>query len=63
MKWTKVEDEFPKEGSRVLATDGENHIEVMFYWGKNIGLPDWTSYNPNILDITHWMPLPKLPKD
>jgi len=33
----------------------------MIYFGAYKGSHDWGSYNCNIINVTHWMPIPTLP--
>ena len=62
-RWRKVIEELPKDGSDVLATDGEE-IWLCYkttmtdgsYWFQPNG-------QPHIEGVSHWMPLPKAPED
>ena len=63
-KWISVDDRFPEQGERVLATDGGFVGE--FYVNSR---GQWRRYNVNdhallmALDILWWMPLPEPPKE
>ena len=62
-RWRKVIEELPKDGSDVLATDGEE-IWLCYKTTMPDGLP-WFQPNgqPHIEGVTHWMPLPKAPEN
>ncbi len=73
MNWIKFSDKHPKEGESVLVTDGKiigcAYIE---YYGKNNGYfylygaahfgEEWEWIWGKNERVTHWMPLPELPK-
>lgn len=68
--WISVEDQLPGKNIAVLATDGE-HIAVMKYDGNLIiqwfvsGLHGYCGdciSDINDEGITHWRPLPELPR-
>lgn len=73
MKWTKFIDQYPPQGVDVLVTDGKSigagYIEHYGpYDEKNFHLHgsgfsgyEWEWDWSNNKDLTHWMPLPKLP--
>lgn len=61
-KWISVEDELPQDGMAVLAS-GVIICEAMYFsyvddckWCINI------KHQPDLHDVTHWMPLPEPPK-
>lgn len=56
--WISVEDELPKDGAYVVTINKVGLKEVRhFYHGK------WFSnFGNEYGDVTHWMPLPELPK-
>lgn len=57
-EWIKVEDGMPKIGSAILIFCEILDIHVSFYDGAGkFTHPYYDSFKP-----THWMPLPKLPK-
>ena len=58
MTWRSVKDRLPEEDTEVLAYDGRN-IWLAWLSGDNT----WGSDICNLgNDITHWMPMPELPK-
>lgn len=60
-KWIPVTERLPLLNTPVLATDG---IEIDISWMYGVS-PRWiTSYTTIDEDkLTHWMPLPKTPKE
>lgn len=59
--WIKCSDRLPEDTNDVLVTDGE--LIDMLWWDEN----DWCGWRSRSYGIcsdavTHWMPLPKLPK-
>lgn len=65
MEWISVKDKFPEKNATILATDGKNiHIAVVLGFNNDdIGHADCDYGCPVKDDTTHWMELPKLPKD
>ena len=72
MKWIKFTDKHPKENESVLVTDGESIGSACIqYYGKDnehfhlIGAAhggyEWEWNWGQDENVTHWMPLPKLP--
>ena len=68
-KWHKVEDGLPPVGERGL---GNFSIETLFTDGKYMFVGTYSFKSKTWIDrdycfstgrITHWMPLPKLPKE
>ena len=63
-EWVSVEDAIPAPGERVLATDGtfvgEAYRTSANTWYRHTGFP-WRDCLQSI--VTHWMPLPKPPKE
>ena len=63
-EWVSVEDTVPDPGERVLATDGtfvgEAYRTSANSWYRHTGFP-WRDCLQSI--VTHWMPLPKPPKE
>lgn len=62
-KWIKCSDELPKDGKLHLVTDGKGWA---FAWLDKDFLMGYAWMDKNmrhqIKNITHWMPLPPLPK-
>lgn len=57
--WISVSDKLPEEGQEVVIRIGEGNELVRFWNYRWVGEEEWF-----ILDLpTHWMPLPKLPKE
>nr|DAG23362.1 MAG TPA: Protein of unknown function (DUF551) [Caudoviricetes sp.] len=61
-EWVKCSEQMPEELDDVLVTDGDN-IEMKWWDGDD--WDSWAERNSNIRgdDVTHWMPLPKLPPE
>lgn len=63
-KWISVDETLPAPGMRVLATDGVFVGEAIFARDSR-----WSGYGGGILRdcigsvITHWLPLPPVPKE
>lgn len=67
MRWIPVEERLPEqENTQVLMTDGERHYissrnnMVRFLDCEGIFIPGKAGAG---VKVTHWMPLPKLPKE
>ena len=55
--WISIEDRLPEEHTNVIVTDGSNVAHCIKYgdgFYTNIG---------KCCNVTHWMPIPKLPKE
>lgn len=65
MKWVKVEDRLPPEETDVLIIDQQQELHIGFYvckiWYKGSFISDGDETCP--WNCTHWMHLPKAPKD
>ena len=61
MKWISVKDRLPPKNEIILVTNGKD-IGVQ---GSTIGcvITDQSFIFVNLVDKTHWMPLPKPPKE
>lgn len=63
-RWTSVDDELPAPGMRVLATDG-----VFVGEAYRTSANTWRRYDGVAMRdcigsvVTHWIPLPKVPKE
>lgn len=58
--WISVEDELPEDGAVVLTTTAHGTQRVGIYDGGW-----WLANSPDMVrmvSITHWMPLPQVPK-
>lgn len=69
-KWIKIEDQLPKDGERVITYFEHTGIEISTYknlvGGKDEVFGDNMFHNHSgwlTDDVTHWMPLPEIPKD
>ena len=61
MEWISVKDRLPDHYKNVLAFGNEGII-IAQYYGEDFG--NWaTTMNKSSDHITHWMPLPKPPKE
>lgn len=59
MEWISVKDHLPNNGGHYLVVaDWMGVIEKAEFDGKS----NWYIHN-HMFDVTHWMPLPELPKD
>lgn len=62
MEWIKIEDDFPEDLEHVLFTNGKDIYKGYrnaFMWGNCY----WFSVSEEAIeDVTHWMPLPIMPK-
>jgi hypothetical protein len=55
VEWISVKDRLPEKNTHYLccfSCEGNQYQDILYY-AKDGGFPD---------NITHWMPLPKLPK-
>ena len=61
-RWVPVSERLPKENAPVLVLTVLGGMFVDFIHGKSVvtGNPDF--YELDVEDVTHWMPLPKLPE-
>ncbi len=72
IEWISVKDRLPEFAEEVLVTDGKDYAvgnyrydakawdSCNFGWLENRNSDDCP---PGIKTVTHWMPLPKLPKE
>lgn len=67
MKWISVEDELPKDDESVLMCEvNQEGMPVIGWYECEVEIPGFYPANTltNIrMHVTHWMPLPKLPKE
>ncbi len=65
--WVRVEDRLPEKDAEVLVTNikGWMHLQkALYYHDYKLFL----AFNPDsvqkyILQVTHWLPIPQLPKE
>lgn len=62
MQWISVDDCPPWKGEYLIATpdhqcDGGGYLEIGLWSGF-----DWADYGGDIVEPTHWAPLPTLPE-
>jgi uncharacterized protein DUF551 len=64
MQWINVEHELPEDDFNVLTYSEEYAFTVGYHTKKGwFYHPDDQPRNDNaLIDVTHWMPLPELPK-
>lgn len=69
MEWISITNHLPSNGQRVICYNGK-YIEIkqfenlessyIFYDGHY----HWTAHHIGLIEnVTHWMPLPELPKE
>jgi hypothetical protein len=63
-RWISVEDELPEVGVKVLTTTQNGTRSVVYYDGSEwrAELPGFVRISVCMAYITHWMPLPQVPK-
>ena len=62
-RWISVKDALPEIGVTVLALDKYGHVNSRYMYKHKDGTALFTAeYLVSSKDITHWMPLPKLPE-
>ena len=60
-RWIPVGERLPKPYTRVLACIKSGYMEVDYMYSEpivDVGIADFNSLD----NVTHWMPLPKLPE-
>lgn len=63
MKWIDVQKETPKIGQHVIATNGDEVAELIFFCGENGYYYFEDDEGLSLSEsITHWMHLPKPPR-
>ena len=55
-RWIPVSERLPEEGHKVLVLLTDGAISIDLIYGNDFLYENWVG------DITHWMPLPKLPE-
>ncbi len=71
MKWVNINTKKPEKGQEIIAVgDWEGEING-FSKGPHTAIGEWDgtrvdiqsdAYYAHIINITHWMPVPKLPR-
>jgi hypothetical protein len=70
MEWINIKDEVPRLGQNVIAVGtwdgeisgrGDNDYMGIGEWTGSYVRIDSDTYSTDILDVTHWMPIPKHP--
>lgn len=65
--WISVEDKLPELDKEVIILDKGKHIDIDFLMDDGEGGYFWWKSDESICceddEITHWMPLPELPKE
>ena len=66
-KWISVKDRLPPYiGKKILVVNGHGNIQMLAFWkkvGNNWTWLDCDGHFNHTNDITHWMQLPKPPKE
>lgn len=70
MEWISVKDQLPDLNSWVLSTDGKCVAFTHFLYNDYSEENYWQYFtsgcgccDTDMPDVSHWMPLPKLPKE
>ena len=61
-RWLNVKENLPQDdGNYLVFTSDNNLVEIATYYGDG----EWLTFDLANLTpfVTHWMPLPKLPKE
>ena len=63
-KWINVKERLPENGdyNDYLITDGKNCYVCCYLYIHNVWMSSM-GRSLNDINITHWMPLPELPKE
>lgn len=65
--WVSVEDKLPEPEKEVIILDKRKHIDIDFLTHDGVGGYYWWKSDETIWcdddEITHWMPIPQLPKE
>ena len=71
MEWINIKEQQPSEGQNVIAVGtwcgeitgmGETEYMGIGEWNYNRVSIDSDTYSTDIVDVTHWMPLPEYPQ-
>ena len=65
MEWIKIEDRFPEEDKEVLVCYWESMADSFCVGIGYYYTDEWEGWKVNFAPlqiVTHWMPLPELPK-
>lgn len=65
-KWVDIKEKLPEREKKVLVINGHGCISMLAFWKKESNKWTWldmSGHFNHVNDITHWMPLPKSPKE
>lgn len=62
-RWRKVSEEMPPEGVDVLIYNGDTIYLAYMEFMADGQIWFWPPNSPHVEGVTHWMPLPKAPKE
>lgn len=64
-KWISVQDRLPEDDQDVLICVNGDTIDTGYCWYSpyHADVRGWTAYAAMRNNVTHWMPLPELPKE
>lgn len=65
-KWISTQDRLPSPGQRVLACNIHSNNQIMicrYHEVRNKSGSGCTCWFFNNMSVTHWMPLPEMPKE
>lgn len=63
MNWISVKDKLPNNGEQVLVFDRNKDYHISEYRYGNWQEPYYGQDISDIIDATHWMPLPNEPSN
>ena len=64
-KWISVKDRLPKEPCRYITAEGKTGYRFITtrQWEGGVRKKVWDLGVYKNLEVTHWMPMPKLPEE
>ena len=63
MEWISVKDKLPQQDVGVIVVDDEGGVCDVCLYREDANGGVWCDWNENIVEVSYWMPTPKLPKD